>query len=74
MELDTTEIVRIDAAKKHEAIKWCRTNLYHQDFARSIEDELDLYHDVQSDKVTQHYAIAFKNPRNAMIFKLAFSG
>ena len=78
MESDTAAIVRIDTAKKHEAIKWCRTNLYHQDFARSIEEEQGpgspTVTGEQSDNVTQHYSIAFKNPRDAMIFKLAFSG
>ncbi len=48
-----------------DAKKWCRTNLYHQDF--HIEKVL-----LQDD--TRIVKVHFRRPEDAMIFKIAFSG
>ena len=48
-----------------DAKKWCRTNLYHQDF--HIEKVL-----LQDD--TRIIKVHFRRPEDAMIFKIAFCG
>lgn len=43
------------------ALRWCKTNLYHQDF------------DVERNALPDDsHIIKFKDPRDAMLFKLAF--
>jgi|TARA_B100001094_G_C17680869_1_gene553322 hypothetical protein len=50
-------------SKLDEATRWCKTNLYHHDFTVLRFANPDDSH-----------SIHFKNPEDAMIFKLSFSG
>ena len=49
--------------KLDQAQRWCKTNLYHQDF--------DIERNAMPD---DSHIIRFKNAEDAMIFKIAFSG